>query len=362
MQRSLFGGGRYVLEIFSVKNIILHMFLCAGTVFIAGMLFGMGFIPLLHILVSAVTIIYLFYSTIHIALIRILRKLTVKKPIIRICSVLSAVFTILVSACTLIYFAQDSMIFHNVKDAESMEFLKDRSGYSEIAFINWEIGKIYQGVMYQATEEKAPLLIYFGGNGEVSYRHMRNREEQGAWEYFSGYNYLYIDYEGYGQNGGQTNYRNMYEQSLAVYDYAVTLPNVDSEQIVTMGYSLGTGSAVYLAAHRPVAGLILAAPYANGYDLYNGMLPIFVGPFKSLVKQKLPSDEYAPSVMCPALIIASRDDEMVPFASSERLSKLFSGSVEFVELNNVSHNGIFSEKDVYNKVQSFLESAALNTP
>ena len=44
----------------------------------------------------------------------------------------------------------------------------------------------------------------------------------------------------------------MYEETLAVYDYAVTLTSVDDNCIVAMGYSLGTGCAVYLAAQRPV--------------------------------------------------------------------------------------------------------------
>jgi dienelactone hydrolase len=152
----------------------------------------------------------------------------------------------------------------------------------------------------------------------------------------------------------------MYELALAVYDYAVTLPNVDIEKIVPMGFSLGTGCAVYLAAKRRVSGLILAAPYANGYDLYNNMVPIFFGPMRLLVKQKLPSDEYAPKVTCPVFIVASRSDEVVSFLSSEFLSKLFSGNVDFIILDDELHNHIFQGLGVMNKMQTFLEEIALN--
>ena len=125
-----------------------------------------------------------------------------------------------------------------------------------------------------------------------------------------------------------------------------------------MGYSLGTGSAVYLAANRPVGGLILAAPYANGYDLYNGMLPIFYGPLRFLVKQKLPSDEYAPNVTCPTLVIVSHSDEIIQFSSSARLSSMFSGNTDFIELDNVSHTSIFQADGVLDRIQSFLEGGA----
>jgi dienelactone hydrolase len=148
----------------------------------------------------------------------------------------------------------------------------------------------------------------------------------------------------------------VYEGALAVYDYATTLPYVDSSQIVSMGYSLGTGSAVYLAAKRPVKGLILAAPYANGYDLYNSVFPIYWGMMSNFAKHKFPSDEYAPHVTCPTLIIASRSDEIVPFESSKQLLKLFRCDMDFMELNYVTHNNIFLGIDAHVRIQDFLET------
>jgi len=245
------------------------------------------------------------------------------------------------------------MMFHNVHCSESREALQGMPGFIEVSFTA-ENGRTYHGMLHHASDAIAPLLIYFGGNGEVSYRHMLMRETNEQWQYFDGYNYLFVDYEGYGINEGRTHYLNMYEQALAVFDYATSLPNVDSSRIVTMGYSIGTGSAVYLAANRPVAGLILAAPYANGYDLYNNVLPIFHGPLRLLAIQKLPSDQFAPRATCPVLIIASRIDETIPFSSSERLSTLFPGNMEFTVLDNTLHGYVPSAEGVLDKVQFFL--------
>lgn len=279
------------------------------------------------------------------------------KRVKRIYLVLTILLIVLVMVCGVIYAIQDRMIFYHVMDSESRNFLAGRPGFREVQFTA-ENGKTYHGMMYQASGEPAPLVIYFGGNGEVSYRNLRNREEQGQWRYFPGYHYLFVDYEGYGINNGKTNYLNMYEHALAVYDYAAALPGVDDKHIVAMGYSLGTGSALYLAANRPVAGLILATPYANGYDLYNNMLPIFYGPMRLLVKQKLPSDRYAPNVTCPVLIIASHADEVIPLLSSERLSERFGGDVEFMTLNDALHSKIFQTDGVFDKVQFFLGKVA----
>ena len=330
------------------------MSLCAGVIGVAGLFIAKG----MALLVSAVAIVTLGVLLLSF----ILRsagwltanRLELKAWMKRTGSALLVTLCALVSLFGLVYLVQDGMFFYNANDPESRAFLQNRQGYHEIEFTAAN-GKTYHGMMYQASEGKAPLLIYFGGNGECSYNNLRYHETYDRWATFAGYHYLYMDYEGYGANSGQADYLNMYEEALAIYDYAVTLASVDSDHIVAMGYSLGTGSAVYLAANRSVAGLILQAPYANGHDLYNNMLPIFVGPLQLLEKQKLPSEQYAPDVGCPTLIIASRSDEAVPFASSMRLSELITGEVEFMTLDNVSHNGIFQEERVREKIKSFLE-------
>ena len=261
--------------------------------------------------------------------------------------------------CGLILLLQNGMIFHHVMDERSREFLQNLPEFYEVEFVS-ENGRTYHGVMRLAGNEVAPLIIYFGGNGEVSYSHMRAREMLGHWSYFPGFHYLFIDYEGYGLNRGRTNYRNMQTTALAAYEYAINNPYVDSEQIVVMGFSLGTASAVYLAANRPVAGLILLTPYANGYDLYNNLLPIFHGPMRMLVRQKLPSDQYAPLVSSPVLIIASREDEIIPFSSSEQLATLFPSEVNFMELRGARHNDVFRWFGVMEEVEGFLTTLQID--
>lgn len=274
---------------------------------------------------------------------------------------LIAAFVALIGAaaafCVVVLLVQDGMFFYPNDDPESREYLLGIPGYRKVEFTA-QNGKTYHGMLYRPNGDvPSPLVVYFGGNGECSGRNLRISEKRGEWQYFAGYSYLFVDYEGYGLNGGQASYLNMYEEALAVYDWAAALPEVDVERIVAMGYSIGTGCAVYLAANRPVAGLVLAAPYANGYDLYNSTFPVFFGPLKVLAKHKLPSDEYAPKVTCPVLVIASRNDEAVPFGSSERLSKLFklSSGVDFMPVDGATHNGLFGAEGVFGKIQAFLE-------
>jgi len=336
-----------------VKKYGINMVLCAGIIGMSGLFifYGMDSLVLGAILITAV--VFLF-NLLLLSLSSMLNScFEIKEWLKKTGSTVLLVFNVLTAVCGLVYIVQDGMMFNNVHDEESRIYLQSLEGYHEIAFTG-ENGKTYHGMMYRESDEIAPLVIYFGGNGEVSYRNLRNRGDKNDWQYYPGCHYLYIDYDGYGLNEGRPHYRNMYEMALAAYDYAVTLPYVDNERIVVMAFSLGTGNAIYLAANRPVAGLITATPYASGYDLYNGMLPIFYGPMRLLVKQKLPSSEYAPKVNCPVLVIASKRDEAIPFASSLRIAELFGGDVDFMTLENVSHNNTFKAEGVLEKIQSFI--------
>ena len=339
------------------KKTMLLLAFCGGAICVAGILVFYGTGSLLAVVAAVAAFVLLLNIALRSLGGLITRRYNVNAWLKRICVVLLVILSVITFVYGTLYVVQDSMFFYINHDPESREYLLRTEGYHEVQFTA-ENGKTYHGMIHRANDDTAPLVIYFGGNGEVSYRNLRSREAQNQWQYFEGYHYLYVDYEGYGLNDGQTHYLNMYEQALAVYDYASALTYVDESRIVAMGYSLGTGSAVYLAANRPVTGLILATPYANGYDLYNNMLPIFYGPMRLLVKQKLPSESYAPSVTCPVLIIASLSDEVIPYSTSERLSRLFPGDVDFMTLDNALHNFIFQTDGVFEKVRFFL----LNTP
>jgi len=264
--------------------------------------------------------------------------------------------TVLIFAVVILgglYLIQDSMVFLHVRDERSRAFLDPIERFTEVQFVGSN-GKTYHGMLHQPRNEILPLIIYFGGNGEVSHTHMRMRETLGHWELFNGFHYLFVDYDGYGLNEGRAHYQNMYEGALEIFDYAKNLPFVDDTRIVVMGFSIGTGSAVYMAAHRPVAATILLTPFANGYDLYNNLLPIFHGPMRLLVRQKLPSDLHAPNITSPTLIIASRADEIIPFASSQRLADLVGGETTFIGIDGVSHNGMFVDATVLEEIPLFL--------
>jgi len=83
------------------------------------------------------------------------------------------------------------------------------------------------------------------------------------------------------------------------------------------GESLGTGPAVALARDRPVAGVLLNAPYASVRRLFELRgLPI---PYRWLMKDPFDSEALIGGVTAPLLILHGTDDPAIPVAEAHRL-------------------------------------------
>src|SRR5690606_12067614 len=112
-----------------------------------------------------------------------------------------------------------------------------------------------------------PLVIYFGGNAEeVSW--MLEEAPRRA----PGVGWLLVDYRGYGSSGGSPSEKALVEDAFRWYDRFAA-----GRKAYVFGRSLGSGVAVQLAARRPVAGVILIAPFDSLVEMgrhYYPVLPV----------------------------------------------------------------------------------------
>ena len=245
-----------------------------------------------------------------------------------------------------------NMLFYPHQDAESYEYLNKAEAVEELS-IPSENGNI-SGWFYHQAGDNAPLLLYFGGNGECSASWMKRVLERGNDTPYEGYNLAAVDYPGYGFSDGSCSESSIKTMVLAAFDAIVDRDDVDADRIVVMGYSLGTGAANYAASQRDVIGLILEAPYSNGYDLYNSQMPIFYGPMRLLVTYKMPADAFAASVDVVPLLFATKDDELVPYESSHKLSAIYPQGCHFISLSGFGHNDFGSQTQVMDEIGKYL--------
>jgi pimeloyl-ACP methyl ester carboxylesterase len=188
----------------------------------------------------------------------------------------------------------------------------------------------------------APLVLYFGGNAEeVSWLldELPRRDTGAAW--------LLIDYRGYGSSEGQPSEQALAADALVWYDHFAA----SSPRIVAFGRSLGSGVAVRLAAERPLAGLVLVAPFDSMVEVGKRHYPFL--PVSWLLKHRFDSLGLAPKITTPLLCIVATHDEVIPAEHAKRLYDAWGGAKQWVELA-ATHNTIDGHPDYWPAIRAFL--------
>jgi fermentation-respiration switch protein FrsA (DUF1100 family) len=177
----------------------------------------------------------------------------------------------------------------------------------------------------------APALLWFYGNGEnigTIWPIVRDFRPPDA-------ALLILDYPGYGASGGRTTETGLHQAAEAAYAALAARPEVDASRIVVYGRSLGTAAATWLAARRPVAGLVLESPFTNARDMareHYALVPRFI------LRLELDNIGTIPRVRAPVLVFHGTADSLVPFAMGQRVAAAVTSSVELVPIPGAGHN------------------------
>ena len=101
------------------------------------------------------------------------------------------------------------------------------------------------------------------------------------------------------------------------------------------GESLGTGVALALAAERPVARIVLEAPFLSAVDIAAGAYPYV--PVRWLMKDQFRSDLRVAKVTAPVLVVHGDRDTVIPISSGQLLYKLITSPKRFVRIAGGGH-------------------------
>jgi esterase/lipase len=193
------------------------------------------------------------------------------------------------------------------------------------------------GLLFSADSARG-LVFYLHGNGgsldswgNIADIYLNNH-----------YDFFIPDYRGYGKSQGRiSSERQLYKDIQIVYD---SLKSVYSEdQIVIIGYSIGTGPATWLASNNNPKMLILKAPYYNLPDLVHQYIKIIPSFF---IRYKFRINEYITRVICPVIIFHGNQDEVIYVGSSFKLQKNFKTGDRLILLDGQKHNEI-NENKIY---------------
>jgi uncharacterized protein len=149
-----------------------------------------------------------------------------------------------------------------------------------------------------------------------------------------------MNYPGFGGSTGPARLKRIAPAATTAFD---TLQREAGEHpIVLFGASIGTAPALHIAAHRPVAGLILHNPPAlrqlilGQYGWWN--LWILAGPVAAQIPRDLDSLANARSVHAPAIFLLAEQDEIVASRYQRLVVDAYAGEKRIILLRGAYHN------------------------
>ena len=212
-------------------------------------------------------------------------------------------------------------------------------------------GVTLRGYSYAGGNAKAPVLVMFGGSGNLIERH--DRAARGFAQ--SASRVVWYDYRGYGYSPGTAHFALLQADALRIFD-AVAASAGGPQRVVVLGYSMGTAVADYVARNRHVRGLILAAPwddYAAASRLYDPKHDFRLDPQATAA---LDETAMLKTIGAPLLVFQGTRDDQIPPIQGPRLERsAASPDKRFVPVAGAKHNGLLENPVSQLAVRRFLQ-------
>lgn len=256
-------------------------------------------------------------------------------------------FAVYFLLCIALVLLQDKIIFPRSKlSEEAIAVAAKKDNVDNIALKMHDGTEVRGWLVNNSKSEKSNLVIYFGANAE-ELSNLIPRVSK-----FDNWSIALINYRGYGASDGTPGEEELCSDSLDIYDYFASRNDINKNNIVIMGRSIGTGVATYLAEKRNTEAVILVSPFETLTSVVKEKCPIL--PVNMLLKYKFDSISRAPEIKSPLLVIVGSKDLFVPKWHSEKLAKAWGGQVEFEEITGAGHNTVDDGDEYWNNIYQYL--------
>jgi pimeloyl-ACP methyl ester carboxylesterase len=172
-----------------------------------------------------------------------------------------------------------------------------------------------------------------------------------------------MNYPGFGGSTGPARLSRIGPAALTAFDKLQRHAN--STPIVLYGASLGTCAALHVAAHRPVAGLILHNPpplrqmILRQFGWWN--LWLLAGPIALQIPRDLDSVANAKAIHAPAMFLLAEKDEVVAPRYHRLVVDAYAGEKRVIALRGAYHNSPIEDAglvDFYSALDWLLPKAS----
>lgn len=208
-----------------------------------------------------------------------------------------------------------------------------------------------------APHDDGPWLLHFHGNGEVVADWLSDFAPALI---DAGLNVVLGEYRGYGGSSGRPALASMLDDALTIIDAM----GVDPGRIVVYGRSVGAIYALHVAAHRPVAGLVIESGIADVYErlvqrLNGADLGIDDARLREAVDTLLDHRAKVEAFSGPMLVLHARSDTLVRPEHGARLTAWGGDRATLEMFDYGDHNTIhaFNGPRIIERVAAFAHDA-----
>ncbi|MCP4114136.1 MAG: alpha/beta hydrolase [Desulfobacteraceae bacterium] len=197
------------------------------------------------------------------------------------------------------------------------------------------------GVCFHLTAKSAPTILFFHGNGEI----VSDYDDLGGVYNGMGINFIVVDYRGYGRSTGTPSVSAMMADCHPIFD--TVQKHLDdlgfTAPLTVMGRSLGSASALELAASKPdtIANLIIESGFAKAEPLLTtlGIDTVAIG---FAEEEGFGNADKIGRWHGPTLIIHAEFDHIIPFSDGQALYDACGATEKtLLKIPNANHNDIF---------------------
>jgi pimeloyl-ACP methyl ester carboxylesterase len=196
---------------------------------------------------------------------------------------------------------------------------------------------IARSAMARLTDQPVAYVLRFYGNADRADRwvaleaEMWNNRAVEVWG---------MNYPGFGRSTGPARLATLGPAALASFDELQKAAG--DRPIIVFGASLGTTTALHIAAHRKIAGLILHNPVAmrqiilRQFGWWN--LWLFAGPMAQKIPRDLDSVANARVSHVPAIFLLAEKDEVIAPRYQQLVVGAYVGEKRIIHLAGAGHN------------------------
>ncbi|WP_417213162.1 alpha/beta hydrolase [Bizionia sp.] len=264
----------------------------------------------------------------------------------RFLRIIAVLFGLYILSLIFVYFKQESFFF-NPKHLEKNYTFTFKESFEELNIPVTETVSL-NALLFKTEQTKKGVIIYFHGNAGA----IHDWGKRAPLYLNNGYDILFFDYRGYGKSDGEySEAKELFNDGQAIYNYVKK--DYSENQIVLLGYSLGSGIAAYVASKNNPKQLILNAPYYSWKTLISEEIAPPIPTF--LIKYDIPTYQFIGAVKAPITIFyGTRDFLIHPETNAKKLQKINPGNITLFPITDGGHNGLHITKQYYDELKQVL--------